>query len=87
MSNSLQADTTAVESENKTLHDHCDAVQDKLADAINKDKKMLADLEEYWEQEAKLEEQLKGAETKLEENKPLVMDVGKLKEQLGRAQV
>ena len=69
------------------MQDHYDAVQDKLADAINKNKKMLAELEEYWEQEEKLEEQLKATGTKLEENKPTVMDAGKLKEQLGRAQV
>lgn len=62
-------------------------MQDKLTDTIYKNKKMLADLEEYWEQEEKLEEHLKGTGTKLEENKPMVMDVGKLKEQLGRAQV
>ena len=81
------ADTTAVESENKKLDDHYTEVQDKLADAIDKNKKMLADLEEYWEQEAKLEEQVKETEFKLEENKPVVMDAEKLKEQLEKAKV
>lgn len=81
------ADTTAVESENKKLEDHYAEVQDKLADAIDKNKKMLADLEEYWEQEAKLEEQVKETEIKLEENKPTVMDAEKLKEQLEKAKV
>jgi len=81
------ADTTAVESDNKKLDDHYTEVQDKLADAIDKNKKMLADLEEYWEQEAKLEEQVKGTEVKLEENKPAVMDAEKLKEQLEKAKV
>lgn len=84
---SPQADTSAVEGENKQLKDHCDAVQDKLTDAINKDKKILADLEEYWEQEEKLDKQLKETGTQLEENKPMVMDIEKLKEQLGRTQV
>lgn len=81
------ADTTAVESENKKLEDHYAEVQDKLADAIDKNKKVLADLEEYWEQEAKLEEQVKETEVKLEENKPTVMDAEKLKEQLEKAKV
>ena len=81
------ADTTAVESDNKKLDDHYTEVQDKLADAIDKNKNMLADLEEYWEQEAKLEEQVKGTEVKLEENKPAVMDAEKLKEQLEKAKV
>ena len=62
-------------------------MQEKLDDAINKNKKMLEDLEEYWKQEEKLDKDLKGAGTKLEENKPTVMDAGKLKEQLGRVQV
>ena len=81
------ADTTAVESENKTLDDHYNEVQGKLADAIDKNKKMLADLDEYWEQEAKLEVQVKETEVKLEENKPVVMDAEKLKEQLEKAKV
>lgn len=81
------ADTTAVETENKKLEDHYAQVQDKLADAIDKNKKMLADLEEYWEQEAKLEEQINQTGIKLEENKPAVMDAEKLKEQLEKAKV
>lgn len=81
------ADTSVVESENKKLEDHYGQVQDKLADAIDKNKKMLADLEEYWEQEAKLEEQFKETGVKLEENKPAVMDAEKLKEQLEKAKV
>ena len=81
------ADTTAVETENKKLEEHYAEVQDKLNDAIDKNKKMLADLEEYWEREAKLEEQFQETGTKLEENKPTVMDVEKLKEQLGKAKV
>ena len=81
------ADTTAVESDNKKLEDHFTEVQDKLADAIDKNKKILADLEEYWEQEAKLEEQVKETGVKLEQNKPAVMDVEKLKEQLEKAKV
>lgn len=84
---SPSADTTAVESENKKLEDHYTELQDKLGDAIDKNKKMLADLEEYWEQEAKLEEQVKETQVKLDENKPAVMDAEKLKEQLDKAKV
>lgn len=82
-----QADTSAVQEENKRLQDHCDAVQVKLAGAINKNNDLLADLEKYWEQEEELDHHLKETSTKLEENKPTVMDVGKLKEQLTNAQV
>ena len=82
-----QADTSAVQEENKKLQDHCDAVQGKLAGAINKNKDLLADLEKYWEQEEELDHHLKETSTKVEENKPTVMDVGKLKEQLTNAQV
>ena len=81
------ADTTAVESANKKLEDHFTEVQGKLADAVDKNKKILADLKEYWEQEAKLEEQVKETGVKLEENKPAVMDPKKLKEQLEKAKV
>ena len=81
------ADTAAVEAENKKVQDHYDAVQDKLTDEIDKNKKMAADLEEYWEQEGKLEEQFKETGINLEENKPTVMDAGKLKEQLEKAKV
>lgn len=81
------ADTTAVKSENKKLEDHFTEVQDKLADAIDRNKKMLADLEEYWEQESKLEEQVKETGVRLEENKPAVMDPKKLQEQLEKAKV
>jgi len=81
------ADTTAVESANKKLDDHYTEAQGKLADAIDKNKKILADLEEYWEQEAKLEGQVKETEVKLEENKPAVMNAEKLKEQLEKAKV
>ena len=82
-----QADTSAVQEENKKLQDHCDAVQDKLVAAISKNKDLLADLEKYWEQEEKLDHHLRETSTKLEENKATVMDVGKLKEQLTNAQV
>lgn len=82
-----QADTSAVQEENKKLQDHCDAVQGKLVGAINKNKDLLADLEKYWEQEEELDHHLKETSTKVEENKPTVMDVGKLKEQLTNAQV
>lgn len=81
------ADTTAVESENRKLEDHYTELQDKLGDAIDKNKKMLADLEKYWEEEAKLEEQVKETDVKLDENKPVVMDAEKLKEQLEKAKV
>ena len=83
----FQADTSSVEAENKALQDHRDAVQDKLTGAINKNKDLLANLEQYWEQEEKLDERFKETESKLEENKLMVMDVRKLGEQLARAQV
>ena len=62
-------------------------MQGKVAGAINKNKDLLADLEKYWEQEEELDHHLKETSTKVEENKPTVMDVGKLKEQLTNAQV
>ena len=82
-----QVDTTVVESENTKLQQNCDDVEEKLDNAINKNKKILSDLEEYWEEEGKLKEHLKGTRTRLDENKPVVMDAAKLKEQLGRVQV
>lgn len=87
MEGNPNADTTAVESENKNLQEHCASVEDKLAAAIDKSNKILADLEEYWEQQGKVEEQVKETGVKLEENKPAVMDVEKLKEQLEQAKV
>ena len=82
-----QVDTTVVGSENTKLQQNCDDVEEKLDNAINKNKKILSDLEEYWEEEGKLKEHLKGTRTRLDENKPVVMDAAKLKEQLGRVQV
>ena len=69
------------------MQQNCDDVEEKLDNAINKNKKILSDLEEYWEEEGKLKEHLKGTRTRLDENKPVVMDAAKLKEQLGRVQV
>ena len=82
-----QVDTTVVGSENTKLQQHCDDVKEKLDNAINKNKKILSDLEEYWGEEGKLKEHLKRTRIKLDENKPVVMDAAKLKEQLGRVQV
>lgn len=81
------ADTTAVESDNNNLQEHYAALEDKLSSAIEKNKKILEDLVEYWEQQGKVEEQVKETGDKLEENKPAVMDVRKLKEQLEKAKV
>lgn len=81
------ADTTAVESDNNNLQEHYAALEDKIASAIEKNKKILEDLEEYWEQQDKVVEQVKETGDKLGENKPVVMDVEKLKEQLEKAKV
>lgn len=81
------ADTTAVESDNNNLQEHYAALEDKIASAIEKNKKILEDLEEYWGQQDKVVEQVKETGDKLGENKPAVMDVEKLKEQLEKAKV
>ena len=80
-------DTSAVQRENENMQKYFDQVDSKIDDKLKKAEVLLAELEEYWTQEDKLDHEMKDVAEELEANKPKVMELDKIKDQLEKTKV
>ena len=80
-------DTLAVQQENESMQGHFAEVDSKIDEKIKNGETLLTELEVYWEQENKLDNEMKDIREDLEASKPKVMELDKIKEQLEKAKV
>lgn len=87
LDNNKDVDTTAIQHENENMQEHFAQVDSKIDEKLKNAEALLDNLEQYWEQEDKLDREMKNVGEELEANKPKVMELDKIKDQLEKAKV